>query len=281
MADGNDDLLRFQVEDLKDEVSAQGFLEAFARTLSALASLSRDFSDYGVENVEWRIVSLAKNSPASAILHGYSTSPQNGEAGVRIIHALLGGIHSLERTDEAPNRFSERTLKDIADLANVFPRGISGITYDRVSPRGFQVKETAKVTREVIKNAKAAQKKKEYERTRKSGQYRDYGSLEGRLRDLLGSSDQIVLIDELTGAPIKCTFEARLDSTVRQAWKRRVAVTGEITYERQTGNALSVEVEEIRILRERADLPQIGDFRGIDITGGVESSDYVRNLRDG
>ena len=63
------------------------------------------------------------------------------------------------------------------------------------------------------------------------------------------------------------------------AWKRRVVVTGKIITNRETRKK-EIYVDKIRVLGDRKDLPQLEDLRGIDITGGAESSEYIRNLRD-
>ena len=71
-----------------------------------------------------------------------------------------------------------------------------------------------------------------------------------------------------------------MDAVVREAWKRRVVATGEIVVDRETRKPIKILVDEIRILRDPADLPQMEDLHGIDITSGMESSEYIRGLRD-
>jgi hypothetical protein len=43
---------------------------------------------------------------------------------------------------------------------------------------------------------------------------------------------------------------------------------------------ISVRVDSVERLREEAKLTLLDLRRGVDITGGVESSEYVRGLRD-
>ncbi len=113
--------------------------------------------------------------------------------------------------------------------------------------------------------------------------YREHGAVEGRLRQLetlSGERDKLVIEDDLTGDKIACYFcDAEIERQARNAWKRRVSVSGEITVNRASGNPASVLVEDIRVLRERADLPQMEDLYGIDITHGVESSKYIEGIR--
>ena len=39
-------------------------------------------------------------------------------------------------------------------------------------------------------------------------------------------------------------------------------------------------VRDVRILENRENLPQLDDLQGINITGGIDSAEYVRRLRD-
>ena len=115
--------------------------------------------------------------------------------------------------------------------------------------------------------------------------HREHGTVEGRLRQLETLSgerrDKLVIEDDLTGDRIACYFrDEEIEKQARDAWKRRVSVSGEITVNRASGDPASVHVEGIRVLRERADLPQMEDLYGIDITHGVESSTYIEGLRN-
>jgi hypothetical protein len=89
----------------------------------------------------------------------------------------------------------------------------------------------------------------------------------------------MLLVDRLTGEETSCYVGEELDREIRNAWKKRVVVTGTIEMNRETRKK-TIHVDRIRLLRESKDLPQLEDLRGIDITGGVESSQYIRNLRD-
>jgi len=110
--------------------------------------------------------------------------------------------------------------------------------------------------------------------------YFEHGAIEGEL-GISRSRDQLVVIDALTGQQIPCYLaDEHLESTVREAWKCRVSVEGRIKVDRRTSQPIELAVENIRILRDRNDLPQLKDLHGIDITGGVESSEHVRGLRD-
>jgi hypothetical protein len=281
MAEADESLLSVEIASLRSGVNAEAVLAVLRRTLDILAAVNRESSDYGSETVEWEIAEASKNSPLLAILRGLPTSKNNGAAAVATADRFIGGVDRLSTTDTRPAYFNAVALRDVSELLNVTPKGISGIKYSRLT-KDRRVSTSVSVTRKVTSNARNALIRLELEQPRKTGKYTDYGTLEGRLRDLLGSSDKIVLVDELTGKTTACSFEGEEnDRKARELWKCRVAVSGLITYDRATELPLSVRVEEIRPLREMATLPQMDDFSGLNITGGLSSEDYVRGLRDG
>ena len=140
------------------------------------------------------------------------------------------------------------------------------------------------MSHQLARNARKAKRVLELERGTRGPTYAEHGTIEGHLRQLeslAGPKDKIVIEDDLTGEKILCYFRgAELEQRVREAWKQRVGVSGEITVDRQSGRPQSVEVEEIVVLRQRAELPQMEDLHGIDITGGLDSAEYIRGLRD-
>lgn len=99
---------------------------------------------------------------------------------------------------------------------------------------------------------------------------------EGTLHGILTQDgDDFVLIDRLTGRQTRCSFDGGMKRRAPNWISRRVEVYGTIAADRR-----SIRATSIYVMRERHKLPQIEDLHGIDITGGVEASEYVRGLRD-
>ena len=110
----------------------------------------------------------------------------------------------------------------------------------------------------------------------------EHGTIEGHLVELdaqCGRS-RIVIVDDLSRHQTRCYIRnAELEEKARRHWKHRVGVSGRIISTDHTGYPVEMEVEDIYPLRHRDRLPQIDDIAGIDITGGIESSEYVSSLR--
>lgn len=268
-----DDRITIKLGSLRNDVDAEAFVEAMRDTLACFHELNKAASQYGSVNLEWRITDAGRNSPLFATLHPVSTAKDNGHYGPRVIDAFVSGVQSLESGDDPPPLWNEAALRLVAALGRTRVRGITSIDFITQSRK-------VSATKAVIKHASQAAVRLELEREKRTGKYTDYGTLEGVLRDLMGSTDRLVLEDELTGDTTSCYFTGEEhDKQARQAWKGRVAVTGEITYDRATGSPVKMKVDEIRQLRDRSALPQLESF-GIDLTGGVDSADLIRALRD-
>ena len=107
----------------------------------------------------------------------------------------------------------------------------------------------------------------------------EVGAIEGTIENLIGHNElYFSLYDVLTKERVRCNFDARLQEHVRAAWQSRVVVEGRIKHG-PDGVPKSMEVSRIVERPSMEGLPQFKDF-SVDITGGIESSEFVRGLRD-
>lgn len=275
MAIDHNDRLKVQITSTRDNVNADAFLEVFQNTLALLKSINRQQSEFGSEDVEWEIADAGLNSPIFADITGVEKTSRNGSSASEVIGALLQGMQHLETNNTCPKFFGEESLTYATNLVHAFARGVTDIRYSAGTLESH-------ATHSMSQNANHAIQTLEQRRAKKSGQYIEVGTIEGRLRGAteFKRRDKIDIVDALTGDTTPCYCEGeRLDALVRKAWKHRVSVSGKITVDRYTGKPTKMIVEDIRILGE-GDLPKMEDLHGIDITHGVESSDYVRDLRN-
>jgi hypothetical protein len=276
MAKGNESL-KLTVASLSSDISAEGLLAVIASALSALREINRELSPHGAENVDWRIDKLSMSSPAMLSFHGVDNGTSEIGAGDRSIDTLLSGCRSLDGGDEPPVGFNAKALQHVANLITwPVSKGIALVTIEGK-------RERIALNNRVAQNANSAIQRLALASAKRPGHYSDFGEIQGRLREVSEQSDRdkIVIIDELTGKKTPCFFRSQeLEEKVRAGWKHRVVVTGELKVNRHSRDAEEMRVEDIRILRDRGDLPQINDLFGIDITGGMNVEDYVRGLRD-
>jgi hypothetical protein len=81
---------------------------------------------------------------------------------------------------------------------------------------------------------------------------------------------------------VRCNFDRGLLDRVRSSLKRHVSVFGLIEYPEGSPFASRITVERIEVHPEERDLTPIDSLRGIlpDLTGGLDSVAYVRQVRD-
>lgn len=80
---------------------------------------------------------------------------------------------------------------------------------------------------------------------------------------------------------VTCSFDQPLLDTVRQSIKRYVTVTGLLEYTEGSAFPHRVTVESVEVHPPEDELPSLDSLFGIvpDLTGGVESVEYLRRLR--
>ncbi len=93
--------------------------------------------------------------------------------------------------------------------------------------------------------------------------YKSPGTIEGRLRAITEAGGvHFVVQDPITHNNVRCYFEEDSVEEHMKAFRRRVAVYGEIKY-RKDGEPVSIAVQEFRVLRESNELPKARDVKGI------------------
>jgi len=271
MAD-EQDWLKLQVGSPGKPVDADAFVGIFQNTIAALKAIDRGFSTHGVETVQWEVIGAGSNSPIYATIRGRDTTSHDGRHGRKVTSAFVKGLEQLSRDRTCPAGFGSDSLKYVRKI-------VSEAKLHQLRPVYSTPELEVRITEEVALNANRAERALEMGKSHLV----EYGTIEGRLRDLSESRsyDKLGVLDRLTGEVTHCYLRNEaLEPMVLKGWKHRVAVTGDITIDRQSGLPIKVMVDEIRILRDRGELPQIEDLHGIDITNGVEPSEYVRRLRD-
>jgi hypothetical protein len=271
MAEEND-WLKLQVGSPGKPLNADAFLTIFHNTIAALKAIDRGFSTYGAETIQWEVIGAGSNSPIHATIRGRDTTSNNRGHSRDVVDTFVKGIEHLSRDKTCPAGFAQDSLRYVQKI-------VSESKLHCLKPIYSTSSLEARITRAVAVNANRARRELEMRKSRLV----EHGTIEGRLRELSESHsrDKLGVVDKLTGEVTQCYLRNEaLEPMVLKGWKHRVAVTGDITIDRQSGLPVKVLVDEIRILRERSELPQIEDLHGIDVTNGVEPSEYVRRLRD-
>jgi hypothetical protein len=228
-----------------DEVPA----ERFVRSVSAFLGLVSDVAD-NVTHTE-RAFRWLVGVRAGSLIVDFRPVAQKAESSFipTTIRAINDGVELLEKRAERPLYWSDVALKrakELADLVDPTTRGVEQIMIraDRSSRR---------VTRRTSAHVEALI----------GTEVKALGTIEGRLRTVTeGGGLHIVVQDALTLNNIRCYIKDEQTEELLGAFRRRVAVYGEVRY-RKDGQPLSIDVQEFRILKEQHELPKAKDVRGI------------------
>jgi len=260
--------LEIVVEGKSDRLAARALVEALRNTVDVLRELEEQVSDNRRSTVQWDVAAIRMSSPLTLTLEA-RVRPQARDHSSDVVRGFLGGLKSLERRARPPAEFSDDALRKTREIISLLDDGVGRIQFS--APGGEPVTPTLHSAANIDEILR-----------KHIGHYEEDGSIQGDLEVLSAHNGVHVDIwDVFTRSRVQCSIADELIEDAKAAFRRRVEVSGRVKYTRK-GKPVSIQVESIRILRDQSELPQPTDFDTlkIDITGGVESSEYVRGLRD-
>ena len=261
VASGNTLTIRIAGKD--DNVSFAAFVRVQRETLQILRDLDAEMSG-GQKPLRWDVVDVSLNSPLTVTISGHSIDGP-GLYSTEIASAYVDGMQQLEHAPELPRHFPVDTLERAKRLVSVKNDGVASLVYS--TPGRPPVEPTQHLAANV-------------DYILKHKFYLSDTTLEGMLEvvDIHGEYE-FAIYDLLNGQKIKCRFEKEMLEEVVSLLRSRVAVAGEAKFSR-TGRAVSIKVRSIKRLRSAAELPQFRVGEEIDLTGGMDSAEFVRRMRD-
>lgn len=258
------DRLTISVTGKEKYIPFASFLEVVTNTLSILQDLDSALSDGKNPSVVWRIEEVSMNSPLTMTIFAECTTEE--DVAHDIIDAYTNGVQELARDAAViPPHFTVQTLKELKQLTNVLNDGVADVVFS--GHGGISVAPTKQVTT----NIDALIGPDEFD---------EYTTVEGRLETLsVHKRRRFSIYDTLHESRIACYFPKKMLDDATGAFDKRIAVTGKARYNRK-GFPFSIKVDSLCVLRDAAELPQMRDLEGINITDGVDPTTYVREMRD-
>src|SRR4029453_7325946 len=91
-----------------------------------------------------------------------------------------------------------------------------------------------------------------------------------------------VVYEPVHGRPVRCMFPSHMLDDAKAALGARVLAIGEVDSNAR-GHVVSVKVQQLETMRERAELPSLDDILRIEgtITGGTEATRFIRERWNG
>lgn len=222
--------------------------DRFLKAVSSFVALINDVSETVTQEhraFRW----LVSVEAGSAVVH---FRPEPIKASPALIasslKAINDGIQVIRRRPERPRYWSDNALRKAKDLADVLDVE-TGV--DHVSVKGDHkpIDITRKISAHVDELIGA--------------EYKSLGSIEGRLRTVTEAGGvHFVVQDAVTYNNVRAFFDLDKADEYMSAWRKRVAVYGEIRY-RKDGVPVSIAVQQFRVLRDSHELPSVKEMRGI------------------
>lgn len=226
-------------------ITAERFLKAVSSFVGLIHEVSEAVTQ---ERGAFRWIIAVESG--SAIVH-FRPETRRVEASFapRSIKAVNDGLALLEKRAERPRFWSDGALRKAKDLSEVLDSATGAL--DHVSVTGDR--RAQDVTRKTAAHVDALI----------GSEIVSLGTIEGRLRAITEAGGvHFVVQDPVTHNSVRCYFAEENADEYMQAWRKRVAVYGEIRY-RKDGHPVSIAVQEVRVLKESHELPRAKDVRGI------------------
>lgn len=255
--------LRIRLGTKDGTVTVDQLIAALENALDMLRNIERHFPHTG-DPIAWRITRASMRSPLTMTLTPVAPQKKVRKLGLKIAAAWVMGLKLLEATPALPPHFDDYTLESAKKFVSV-SKG------DGPALKVFGHKESVTPTTRTIEHAE--------ELEARARVYIDYATIEGRLEVISTHKvDSFFIWEVLTNHRIECFSTPELFDQAKNLLRKRVAISGRAKY--RNNRPVSINVEEIRVLREQGELPQRSDIGPFDITGGTSSEEHVRRFRD-
>jgi hypothetical protein len=246
-------------------------LADFLHQLSALRDALKRTEEIvsGRTVLDWQIVDLSHNSPATVVLEPIVANdgelpPLNRRE--HIVGSFFRYFRTITETGKAPDELDRAALTAFKEIA-------SPVRQERVRATISNGSESIEVLGAVETVVDAILKPKTH----------SLGSVEGRLEFInIHGGKNVFRVYPIVGASrVDCLFPRRLLTTAREAVGKEVRVFGDVVYLTRDPFPHSIRVDSVEVLPDDADLPSLLDIRGIAplATGDLSSEDFVRELR--
>ena len=252
--------LTIEVTGRTEFIPVASFLNVVTGTLAILKELD-DEMRRGRKPIRWRISEVHLHSPLSLTIDSDSAEDVGGSRD--ILRGYMEGFRKIdESAEDIPSYFTETSLEAAKKLVSVLD--------DEIAKVSFFVPGDKPVTptQHVAANVDRLISRREL-----------MGSFEGTIEMIsIHGGLTFNIYHVLTGDRIACSFPEKMLEDVKSSLGERVIVFGKACYRGR--KPVSVKVEQIKHMRPSDELPQFKDLEGVDITGGMDPTEYVRRLRD-
>lgn len=257
--------VRLKLEGEAKSIPLRVFLTAVQSELKILADLDTAISGEPNGTLDWYVTDMRVGS-LEVITESRPRSDYR-DIGAEVSKGIVTSLEEIERRGATPPYLSHNGMQSIKKLLGTVGKGkASGLLMASPS-ENVEISVTAKASDNV--------------RQLLPIRYHSLGSVEGKIEMInIHGGSRFVVYDSRTRRAITCKFDSKTwMDTVKNALGRRVNISG-MVHANTRGEPLRVDIDDIRILRSKEELPTIDDIAGIDptFTGSLSTADYLRSL---
>lgn len=247
-----------KVEGLTENLSAEPLLDMLRNMIKLLEMLHRT-------GEEWEISSIRMASP---LLIGL-VNPALGfmKPNKNPVTKLVQSIRRLERNADLSVGFKRNHQETLLKVLE--PVRSQAFKLSLTNPNDKRSADPVVATVKSVRNL---------EHTLFADRYTDIGTIEGKFDGMIAHNKiNLFIWEELEDRKIRCVINPELFEKYKNLFQQRVAVAGEITYNRQ-GVPISIAVETIHEINE-PDRINFSKFKGIRLTK-TKPENFVREMRN-
>jgi len=268
--------IHLKIQGKLGQISVDSFVSVIADSLWILHALDQRISQHPRGILKWVVAGIGEgtkiNNGTAYLDIDARVKRGNEDISGRVVNGFINGLQQIENDITTPSLYSPEAMIKVRSLVRSFGRnGVDGVI--------FQIVEEQKEAKLTIKSEKPIQELV-------GVNYKTLGSIEGviELISIHKPYRKFNIYHAITGRAIKCSFpqEIEKDVFVAAQERRRVIVSGLISYNIK-GEPISVFVKKpVRFLEREEELPTIQDLLGVDkdMTGDLSTEQFIRSLRD-
>lgn len=246
------------------------FINSLEAIVAALRDAEKRISGKNKSAIQYKIVGLSQNSPATIKLEPIVDLKNLEFMDIDFsepFNVFMSNLKYIKGKKAVPENMDYHAIEKYIDISNLRTGHLADITV-----KGGRKKVL--IDDKFEKNIRIAVGEDEFESDTLVGEL-DAINIHGR---------KVFYIYPLIGAAkIKCIFNEQLLETVRGALGGRVEVAGRVRYKSWDKFPYAMNVEKIvEVYPKDEELPTFSDIVGADpgITGGIDVTEFVRKLRD-
>jgi hypothetical protein len=245
-----------------DYVTAGSFLEVMRETIAILRGIDAE------STLIWKLKKASIDSPLSLT---FVAQPRPSvrewkrdvsKDYIRLFRGLENNDKNLIESDLA----SEKLLLRAKDMLDVLSNGVASVTFSATDRESVTPTQRVQATVDEVVSTRFSR-------------YSDFAILEGDLQTItVRGGTSFFITDRITGREIQCYIPHEQLGAIMGALEKRVSVYGKVKY--KSGRPVSIDVETMKIMARREELPQFSDVKGIYPDDGIDSVEQIRSQRN-